>query len=110
LLLISTLTRCVNLSKKAEDAKWNAEDLVDASEKDLAKALADKSPKVFAACQQLAFAEAYAVASELVPFIEKLFDSVMIMVEDEKLRTARLGLLRDCVQTLGCLGDLTLLA
>jgi len=107
---INAYTRCVNLSKKAEDAKWNAEDLVDASEKDLAKALADKSPKVFAACQQLAFAEAYAVASELVPFIEKLFDSVMIMVEDEKLRTARLGLLRDCVQTLGCLGDLTLLA
>jgi len=34
----------------------------------------------------------------------------MIMVEDEQLRTARLGLLRDCVKTLGCLGDLTLLA
>jgi len=107
---INAYTRCVNLSKKAEDAKWNADVLVDGSEKALANALVEKSPKVFEACERLAFAEAYAIASELIPFIEKLFDSVMIMVEDEQLRTARLGLLRDCVKTLGCLGDLTLLA
>ncbi|NLP43602.1 MAG: glycine--tRNA ligase subunit beta [Peptococcaceae bacterium] len=107
---INAYTRCVNLSKKTENAKWNAEDLVDDSEKVLANALAEKSQEVTEACQRLAFSEAYAIASELIPLIERLFDSVMIMVEDEKLRIARLGLLRDCVKTLGFLGDLTLLA
>jgi glycyl-tRNA synthetase beta chain len=45
-----------------------------------------------------------------VPKIEQLFEAVMIMVEDEKLRNARLGLLQDCARLLNALGDLTLLA
>jgi len=55
------------------------------------------------------FAEAYKLAGELVPLIEDLFQAVMIMVEDADLRVARLALLRQCVEMLGCLGDLSVL-
>ena len=51
---------------------------------------------------------AYELAAELVPMVETLFQAVMIMVEDEALRLARLALLGQCVEMLGCLGDLSL--
>ena len=56
------------------------------------------------------FAEGYKLAGELVPLIEALFQAVMIMVEDEDLKVARLALLGQCVEMLGCLGDLSVLA
>jgi len=102
--------RCVNLSKKADGADWQPADLQDSTEKELAEMLEAKTPLIRAAVDATDYSRAYALAGELVPLIEKLFDSVMIMVEDKKLRQARLGLLQKCVQALGCLGDLTLLA
>ncbi|MGI6451639.1 MAG: glycine--tRNA ligase subunit beta [Desulfitobacteriia bacterium] len=107
---LNAYVRCVNLSKKADGAAWQPADLQDSTEIELAKALEVKAPLIREAVNKTAYRQAYALARELVPLIEKLFDAVMIMAEDEKLRKARLGLLQECVQALGCLGDLTLLA
>lgn len=107
---VNAYVRCANLSKKAEIKAWSISDLVDRSEIKLAEMLLETGPEIRNAVQKNDYIQAFAKASELVPFIEKLFDSVMIMVEDEQLRNARLGLLTKCVEALGCLGDLTLLA
>ncbi len=107
---LNATVRCVNLSKKATGAAWALTDLTDASELKLAEVLQEQRPKISEALSQNDYDRAYAIAAELVPFIEKLFDSVMIMVDDEKLRNARLGLLQECVQLISCIGDLTFLA
>ncbi|NLI91634.1 MAG: glycine--tRNA ligase subunit beta [Peptococcaceae bacterium] len=107
---LNAAVRCVNLSKKATGAPWSLSDLTDPSEIELAKSLAEKESLINNAIGSVDYGTAYSQAAGLVPFIEKLFDSVMIMIEDEKVRNARLGLLQECVKQLNCLGDLTLLA
>jgi len=107
---VNATVRCVNLSKKAIPAQWQISDLVDPSEIDLAKSVQEKEPLIQEAINGADYCQAYSVAAELVPLIEKLFEAVMIMVEDEKVRNARLGLLQDCVRLLNSLGDLALLA
>lgn len=107
---LNAYTRCVNLSKKAVAAEWSEYDLKELSEIVLAKSLKSTASRIEEALERTDYEEAYTLASELVPLIEELFDAVMIMAEDEKLRNARLGMLQDCVKALGCVGDLTLLA
>ncbi|KUO64053.1 MAG: glycine--tRNA ligase subunit beta [Gracilibacter sp. BRH_c7a] len=107
---LNAYTRCVNLSKKAVSTEWSEYSLTDVAEIVLAKNLKTSVPKIQEAVDKMNYEEAYILAAELVPLIEQLFEAVMIMVEDEKLRNARLGVLQECVKALGCLGDLTLLA
>lgn len=102
--------RCLNLSKKAETQALNPKDLVDPAEIALAEAISLRKERFDNLVTMGEYSQAYHVASELVPFIENLFQAVMIMVEDEKLKQARLALLSECVEMLGCLGDLSLLA
>lgn len=102
--------RCLNLSKKAETQALNPKDLVDPAEIALAEAISLREERFDNLVTMGEYSQAYHVASELVPFIENLFQAVMIMVEDEKLKQARLALLSECVEMLGCLGDLSLLA
>lgn len=107
---INAYVRCVNLGKKYTRADWSIADLSDSTEIELARALKEKAPLISQALSENDNSRAYSLAAELVPQIEKLFDAVMIMVEEEKLKNARLGLLQECVKCLGCLGELTLLA
>ncbi|HVJ50206.1 glycine--tRNA ligase subunit beta [Desulfitobacterium sp.] len=102
--------RCLNLSKKAETQALNTKDLVDPAEIALSEAISLRQERFDNLVTMGEYAQAYHVASELVPFIEALFQAVMIMVEDEKLKQARLALLSECVEMLGCLGDLSVLA
>ena len=44
------------------------------------------------------FAQAFAHAADLRPYIDRFFDEVMVMHEDTRLRDLRLGLLRDFVE------------
>ncbi len=107
---LNAYIRCVNLSKKAVSTDWSEYSLTDVTEIILAKNLKTLVPKIQEAVGQIDYEEAYSLAAQLVPLIEQLFDAVMIMVEDEKLRNARLGLLQECAKALNCLGELTLLA
>ncbi|AHF07841.1 glycine--tRNA ligase subunit beta [Desulfitobacterium metallireducens] len=102
--------RCLNLSKKVETQALNSKDLVDPTEITLSEAITLRKERFDNLVMMGEYDQAYHVASELVPFIEKLFEAVMIMVEDEKLKQARLALLSECVEILGCLGDLSVLA
>lgn len=107
---LNAYIRCVNLSKKAVSPEWSEYSLTDVTEIVLAKNLKTLVPRIQEAVDQIDYEEAYSLASQLVPLIEQLFDAVMIMAEDEKLRNARLGVLQECAKALNCLGELTLLA
>ncbi|WP_425806832.1 glycine--tRNA ligase subunit beta [Desulfitobacterium sp. Sab5] len=102
--------RCLNLIKKAETQALNPKDLVDPAEIALSEAISLRKERFDNLVTLGEYSQAYQVASELIPYIEDLFQAVMIMVEDEKLKQARLALLSECVEMLGCLGNLSLLA
>ncbi len=103
-------TRCFNLTKKELTQALNPSLLVDATEIALANGIAVRRERFDQAIAMGDFQEGYKLAGELVPLIEALFQAVMIMVEDADLRVARLALLKQCVEMLGCLGDLSVLA
>jgi len=102
--------RCINLSKKAEPQPLDTKVLVDPAEIALSEAISLRRERFDNLVQMGEYEKAYQVASELVPFIEDLFQAVMIMAEDENLKQARLALLSECVEILGCIGELSLLA
>ncbi|AGA70363.1 glycyl-tRNA synthetase beta chain [Desulfitobacterium dichloroeliminans LMG P-21439] len=102
--------RCLNLSKKAQAQPLDTKVLVDPSEIALAAALEARKETLAVLLDQGEYEQAYNLAAELIPLIEDLFNAVMIMVEDEALKQARLALLTECAAILGCIGDLSLLA
>lgn len=109
-LYAQTYTRCYNLSKKEPNLVLDASLLIDDTEKALANGISSRKQRFDELIEIGNYEEAYDLAWELVPQIEALFQAVMIMVEDEGLKRARLALLGQCVEMLGCLGELSLLA
>ena len=110
ILYAQTYTRCFNLTKKESALALDSSILVDETEITLAKGIVERRERFDQSIAQGDYEEAYDLAWELVPQIEALFLAVMIMVEDETLKRARLALLSQCVEILGCLGDLSVLA
>ncbi|MFZ3130071.1 MAG: glycine--tRNA ligase subunit beta [Desulfosporosinus sp.] len=102
-------TRCFNLTKKEPPQALNPSLLAEATEIALANGISLRRERFNRTISMGDFAEGYKLAGELVPLIEALFQAVMIMAEDADLRAARLALLRQCVEMLGCLGDLGVL-
>jgi glycyl-tRNA synthetase beta chain len=79
----------------------------DEAEIALIEALAGVSPKIEAALQARDFDAALAAAAELGPPIDRFFDEVLVMAEDEQVRANRLRLLLDVRDAVGGLGDLS---
>jgi glycyl-tRNA synthetase beta chain len=73
------------------------------------KALAAEVPKVAARVEPLRaqgnYAEALVEISKLRPAVDTFFDKVMVMVEDEKLRAARLALLQKLLEEFSTIAD-----
>jgi glycyl-tRNA synthetase beta chain len=101
--------RCNNLTKKGSPQALDTRLLVDEAEINLAKEISVRKERHLNYLNNGDYEQAFELAFELVPLIEVLFQRVMIMVEDENLKNARLALLRQCVEILGCLGDLSFL-
>lgn len=107
---VQAYTRCLNLTKKESPQVLNPALLVDATEIALENAIALRRARFDQTLERGNYVMAYSLAEELVPHIEALFQAVMIMVEDEALKRNRLALLGECVEMLGCLGNLSVLA
>lgn len=101
--------RCANLTKKAAPQAIDPSLLVDESEIALENAISLRIARFEQTLARGNYAMTYSLAEELVSNIEALFQAVMIMVEDEALKRNRLALLSQCVEMLGCLGDLSVL-
>ena len=66
----------------------------------LATDLESRAPAIQAAAGRRDYKEAFTQIAQLQPAVAKFFDDVLVMAEDERLRTARLGLvatLRDLI-------------
>jgi glycyl-tRNA synthetase beta chain len=79
----------------------------DEAEVALIEALGGASPKIEAALQARDFDAALAAAAELGPPVDRFFDEVLVMAEDNQVRANRLRLLLDVRDAVGALGDLS---
>ena len=92
--------RIKNILRQADEAKKHVADpfdvkaLQDAEEKSLAAQMPDVAQKVKKLSADRQYEPALVEISRLRPAVDAFFDKVMVMVEDEKLRANRLGLLR----------------
>jgi glycyl-tRNA synthetase beta chain len=73
----------------------------------LIDALGAASPRIEAAVQARDFESALAAAAELGPPVDRFFDEVLVMAEDESIRANRLRLLLEVRDAVGALGDLS---
>jgi len=70
------------------------------AEQALAAEMGTRAPMILAAAERGDFREAFTAIAALQPAVAKFFDDVLVMAEDERLRTGRLGLvatLRDLI-------------
>jgi glycyl-tRNA synthetase beta chain len=79
----------------------------DEAEVALIEALGRASPRIEAAIAERDFRTAIAAAAELGPPVDRFFDDVLVMAEDERVRANRLRLLLDVRDAVGALGDLS---
>ena len=79
----------------------------DEAERALIEVLGQASPQIEAAVAERDFRAAIAAAAELGPPVDRFFDEVLVMAEDESIRANRLRLLLDVRDAVGALGDLS---
>ncbi|MEX2103545.1 MAG: DALR anticodon-binding domain-containing protein, partial [Gaiellaceae bacterium] len=70
-------------------------------------ALGAASPRIEAAVEARDFEGALAAAAELGPPVDRFFDEVLVMAEDESIRANRLRLLIEVRDAVGAIGDLS---
>jgi glycyl-tRNA synthetase beta chain len=102
---MKNILRQAGETKKKIAAPFNPASLTDREE----KALAATVPQVARNVKELSSARQYEPAlheiSRLRPVIDAFFDKIMVMVEDEELRSHRLGLLQTLVNEFSSIAD-----
>jgi glycyl-tRNA synthetase beta chain len=105
--LMTTFARANNLAKKATDAVVAPSLLVEPSELDLYQRLLEVQKR---AEDYLAAKNYQAALTEIATLLEpinRFFDEIMVMVEDEKVRNNRLALLRELAVQVKKVADLS---
>ena len=104
LLGVATLLKRVkNITKGVATAAAPAQlrgSLKEPAELALASELESRAPVIRAAAERRDYKEAFTNIAQLQPVVAKFFDDVLVMAEDEQLRTARLNVvasLRDLI-------------
>jgi glycyl-tRNA synthetase beta chain len=89
------LKRVKNISKGVaapESPTRDAALLTEPAEVALASALESHAPEIRTAAARGDYGDAFSGIASLRPAVEKFFDDVLVMTEDERIRAARLGL------------------
>jgi glycyl-tRNA synthetase beta chain len=102
---IKNILRQANESGKKIAADFSVEDLREDAEKALASEMATIAARVTALRAQANYPEALVEISTLRPAVDTFFDRVMVMVEDEQLRAARLALLQTLLRKFSTIAD-----
>lgn len=97
--------RVVNILKDAVPGPVDASLFVEPAEKGLYEAFEGVKGKALPLIEQGDYARALEAVTDLKAPIDRLFDEVMVMVEDEKLRNNRLGLLRNIAEFFALVAD-----
>lgn len=105
--LIQAAARAANLVKKMEsETAINPQLFESPAESALHEAVVSASKEVLAAAVKYDYARVLAEAAKLVAPINKFFDDVMVMVEDERVKDNRLALLSAVRDVTHAAGDL----
>lgn len=104
---LQAFTRANNLAKKAESVRVYEPYLQEPAERELYEALSRVAPVVSEASRTGDYSTALQGTAELTLPIEQFFTQLMVMVEDDKVRNNRLGLLKQCADLMACAGDLS---
>ena len=103
--------RIKNILRQAQESgkKWPEEfksvDLVDPAEKELGTRVAEARTRVQSLRHSKQEREALAHIAQLRPVVDTFFDKVMVMVDDEKLRSNRLALLATMQRSFSTIAD-----
>jgi len=97
--------RSYNLSKKWDSDTVRGEILIDPSEKALYQNCLQLKPKLEQAVAGGQYIEGMKMLAEMRVDIDRFFEAVMVMVEDEELKSCRLGLLRTVAGLCNTLAD-----
>jgi glycyl-tRNA synthetase beta chain len=84
-------------------------DLTEPAEQALLAELASRAPMIRAAADGGEYRDAFLAIAGLQPTVAKFFDDVLVMAEDERLRTARVGLvarLRDLILSIADISEI----
>jgi len=86
--------RSNNLSKKWDSTQVNEIALIDPSEKQLYEHYLNLQSQVETAVGEMRYIEGMEIMAGIRPDLDRFFDAVMVMVDDQELRASRLGVLK----------------
>ncbi|MDP3012635.1 MAG: glycine--tRNA ligase subunit beta, partial [Candidatus Subteraquimicrobiales bacterium] len=95
--IVTAFTRCKNLANLSAGAKVNCSFLMEEEEKKLFSRLIEAENKVAECLGAYDYKEALGILSGLRPIIDRFFDKVLVMTEEENIRDNRLALLNKSV-------------
>jgi len=101
--------RSNNLSKKWSSQDIAAEFLIEASEKKLYSKFLQVKNEVEDLIRKEEYRQAASLIADLRTEVDEFFDAVMVMVEDEKIRSSRLGLLKSIAELGKLIADFSML-
>jgi glycyl-tRNA synthetase beta chain len=93
--LMTTFARANNLAKKATEVVLDPSLLVEPAEMDLYRRLQEVHEQATGSLAVKDYQAALTAVADLLEPINRFFDEIMVMVEDERIRENRLALLRD---------------
>jgi glycyl-tRNA synthetase beta chain len=102
---IKNILRQASETGKAPTGDFEASALEDAAEKQLAEAVEKTAPIVAELRHKHKYADALAEIARLRPTLDTFFDKVMVMVEDDRLRSNRLLLLQKMLNDFSTIAD-----
>jgi len=103
--LVQLHKRLKNIIKKAPASEPSGESLVEPAEKLLFDILRDTRERVGRQVQAHDYLEAATAILEMKPVVDRFFTDVLVMAEDEKLRTNRLALLQTLERMISSIAD-----
>ncbi len=111
---VQTFKRVSNIVRKqggeqALNGKYQSELLQEDAEKTLAKALDDALPRFDKLWAEDNFQDIPNLLLDIRPAVDGFFDGVMVMCDDEKLRTNRLNMLKALMDRMGNFADFSAL-
>ncbi|MEL6347599.1 MAG: glycine--tRNA ligase subunit beta [Myxococcota bacterium] len=108
--LKTTFKRVMGLTKDHPGTDYAVDVLEDPAEKDLHEAFVAVRDEARRHSKALDYRAALASLKSLKPHVDRLFDEVLVMTEDERLRTNRLSLLRAIADEFAVIVDFTQLS
>jgi glycyl-tRNA synthetase beta chain len=102
---IKNILRQASETKKRVASAVDAEALQDVAEKELTSQIPQTAKIVDTLCTKRNYEQALVEISKLRPAVDRFFEKVMVMVEDERIRANRLALLQTLLESFSTIAD-----